>query len=254
MANDTIPTGHQSPFDNWGEFNRLRFIADQAIRKIQTAIPVRVDAVTNDGGLAPVGFVDVTPLVNQIDGAGNPVPHVTIYNVPYFRLQGGANGVIIDPAVGDIGMAAFCSRDITKVKKTKARANPGSLRYHNFADGLYFGGFLNGTPTQYVQFSAAGIVIHSPVAVKLEAPTVTITAGTSCTVTTPTFTVNGQTVLNGGLNQSGGASNVQSLHSTGDVTSDADVVAGTVSLRSHDHDVRNVEPGAATITSEAPNA
>ena len=186
MANDTIPTGHQSPFDNWGEFNRLRFIADQAIRKIQTSLPVRVDAVTNAGGLTPVGFVDITPLVNQIDGAGNPVPHVTIYNVPYFRIQGGANGIIIDPEVGDIGMAAFCSRDITKVKKTKARANPGSLRYHNFADGMYFGGFLNGTPTQYVQFSAAGIAIHSPVAVNITAPVANVTATTSATLSAPT--------------------------------------------------------------------
>ena len=36
---------------------------------------------------------------------------------------------------------------------------------------MYLGGMLNGTPTQYVQFSAAGIKIHSPAAVVLEAPT-----------------------------------------------------------------------------------
>ncbi|MDX7990851.1 hypothetical protein [Xenorhabdus littoralis] len=49
------------------------------------------------GGVAPVGHVDVLPLVLQVDGAGNTYTNSTIYNVPYFRYQGGANAVILDP-------------------------------------------------------------------------------------------------------------------------------------------------------------
>lgn len=189
MSDATIPTGQMRPTDQVGEYNRQRFVIDQAVRGIQTAIPVEVVAVTNAGGVSPVGFVDVVPLVNQIDGRGNPVPHATIYNVPYNRIQGGANAIIIDPQVGDIGMAAFCSRDISKVKKTKGRANPGSLRSHSFSDGMYFGGFLNAAPTQYIQFNADGITIHSPAAVAVTAPTVSVTATTSATISAPVASV-----------------------------------------------------------------
>lgn len=219
-----IPSGQQKPSTTWGEFNNIAFLVQQALSKMQTATLVRIEKCTNSGGLSPVGFVDVTPLVTQIDGAGTPTPHVTIYNLPYFRLQGGANAIIIDPEPGDIGIAVFASRDISKVKSTKKQAPPGSFRQYSFSDGMYLGGTLNGTPTQYVQFSAAGIRIHSPTLVKLDAPdiqlvaeTVEINASTSTTITTPDFIVNGNTQMNGTLN------------STGNIT------GGGISLNSHLH-------------------
>ena len=81
---------------------------------------VQVVAVTNDGGVEPVGFVDVHPMVAQVDGKGQPTPHGVIYGLPYIRVQGGSNAVILDPQVGDIGLAVFCAQDISKVKATKA--------------------------------------------------------------------------------------------------------------------------------------
>ena len=215
-----------------GEFDRIAFMVQQALGKMQTATLVRIESCTNAGGLSPVGYVDVTPLVNQLDGQGNPTPHVTIYNVPYFRLQGGANGIIIDPQKGDIGVAVFASRDISQVKTTKKQGNPGSHRQYSFADGMYLGGMLNGTPTQYIQFSTAGIRIHSPTRVKIDAPdvlieaqTVEINASTSTTVTTPTFTVNGNSVLNGTVQQTGG----------GAATFSGDVTAQGTSVHNHKH-------------------
>lgn len=172
-----IPSGQLKPQSTWGEFNNIAFMVQQALAKMQTSTLVRIESCTNEGGLFPVGYVDVTPMVNQLDGQGNPTPHVTIYGLPYFRLQGGTNGIIIDPEPGDIGVAVFSSRDISQVKTTKKQGNPGSHRQYSFADGMYLGGMLNGTPTQYVQFSAAGIRIHSPTAVILEAPKIQIKAG-----------------------------------------------------------------------------
>ena len=227
-----------------GEFDRIAFMVQQALAKMQTATLVRIESCTNSGGLSPVGFVDVTPLVNQIDAQGNPTPHVTIYNLPYLRLQGGANGIIIDPQKGDIGVCVFASRDISKVKSTKKQANPGSHRQYSFSDGMYLGGMLNGTPTQYIQFSAAGIRIHSPTQVKLDAPdvlieaqTVEINASASATVTTPTFTVKGATVLNGTVSQTGGGS----ARFSGSMTVDGDVTAQGTSVHNHVHG--GVQPG-----------
>lgn len=210
MAANDIPIGQMTPESQWGGFNAQAFVIQQFINKVQTSTLVRVDAVTNSGGVSPVGFVDVTPMVNQVDAQGLPTPHVTIFNVPYMRLQGGSNAVILDPKVGDIGICVFASRDISKVKKTKKQANPGSARKYSYSDGLYIGGFLNSTPSQYVQFTDSGITVHSPGTVKIE-------AGTACTVDTPAFTVNGAATVNGGLTVTG------------------DATAGGVSLKTHRH-------------------
>jgi hypothetical protein len=225
-----IPSGQQKPSTTWGDFNNIAFLVAQALSKMQTSTLVRIEKCTNAGGLSPVGFVDVTPLVSQIDGKGKPTPHVTIYNLPYFRLQGGANAVIIDPEPGDLGIAVFASRDISKVKSTKKAAPPGSFRQYSFSDGMYLGGVLNGTPTQYVQFNSTGITIHSPTLVKLEAPdiqllaaTVEINATESTTITTPIFTVNGNTQMNG------------------TITSTGDIIGNSINLNTHQH--TGVQPG-----------
>lgn len=178
--------GQQSPNTNAGEFNRSEFAIWQQLQKLSTAMPVRVTAVRG-GGLAPVGFVDVQPLVQQITGLGEPVSHGVVHNVPYHRLQGGANAVVIDPAVGDIGIAVFSSRDMSTVKTTRAEAPPGSRRQYDLSDAMYLGGILNGTPTQYVQFvpNGGGIAIYSPGAVSVTAATASVTATTSANVTAP---------------------------------------------------------------------
>jgi hypothetical protein len=146
------------------------------LSRVSTAMPAMVQAVSSPAGLNPVGYVDVLPLVNQLDGNGQPTVHNTVYHLPYARLQGGANAVIIDPAVGDIGIVVFASHDISSVKSTKKQSNPGSRRRFNMADGIYIGGILNGTPTQYVIFDNTGITVHSPTAIVLSAPNVTLDA------------------------------------------------------------------------------
>ncbi|MBE8596880.1 phage baseplate protein [Xenorhabdus sp. BG5] len=126
------------------------------IGKIGTVTICRVEKVRG-GGVAPVGYVDILPLVQQVDGAGNVYENATIYNVPYFRYQGGANAVILDPKVGDLGICFTASRDISKVKRVKGSAPPGSKRRYDLSDSLYLGGLLNGTPNQYVHFLDSGI-------------------------------------------------------------------------------------------------
>lgn len=243
---DGIPSGQAQPTATWGKYNNIMFAVSQAINKMQTATIVKIVACSNTGGLSPVGYVDILPMVNQLDSAGNPVEHVTIFNVPYFRIQGGANAVIIDPEPGDIGIALFASRDIGKVKNTRVQGNPGSARKYNFADAIYMGGILNGAPTQYVQFNSAGIKMRSPTKITLDAPdillsceTFNLNATTSATITTPTFTVNASagatinanTTVQGSVTQTGGANN----------TFSGNVTAQGTSLHTHTHG--GVTPG-----------
>lgn len=161
MSTNIVNIGALKNSTNWGEYNQLLFIVQQQIAKIQTATLVKVISCTNDGDNSPVGMVNVQPLVNQMDGSipANPTPHGPLSNLPYLRLQGGANGIICDPQGGDIGIAVFCSRDISLVKTTKAQGNPGSYRQYSFSDGLYLGGLLNLALTQFIRFSTDGIEI-----------------------------------------------------------------------------------------------
>ena len=149
-------------------FNRTQFHITQLINSIVTMTLVKVVAVHVTG--LTLGTVDVQPLVSQVDGAGNPVPHGVIYGLPYVRMQAGPWAIIIDPQAGDVGLCGFCMRDISKVKATGAVALPGSMRTYDWADGVYIGMCLSSVaPTRYIQFTSTGINIVSP-------DTVTITA------------------------------------------------------------------------------
>lgn len=170
------------------ELNAQSFLIEQIINRIQTATLVKIITVTNEGDISPVGFVNVKPMVNQMTGDRRSVEHGIIYNIPYFRLQGGTDAIIIDPKVGDIGICLFASRDISVIKNTKKQGNPGSYRKFAMADGLYIGGVLNGIPTQYIAYSEQGITVTSPTKVIINAPQTDINGN---------FKVTGNTTFDG---------------------------------------------------------
>jgi len=169
-SDNTQPVPNQNETSANSDFNTQAFLMQSWINKVNTITLVKVVKIIPTGGLNAVGYVDVQPLVAQLDGAGNAMPHGIIHNLPYFRVQGGVSAVIIDPVIGDLGMAAFASHDISSVKETRDQANPGSRRRFDMADGLYLGGFLNGNPTRYVKLSADGIELEDSTQIILRSP------------------------------------------------------------------------------------
>lgn len=153
--------GIAQPASGATEYDRISFVARQIANKMATTTLVTVMAVGD-------GTVDVQPMVAQLDGAGNATPHGTIHNIPVWRLQAGTSAIIIDPVVGDIGLALFCQSDISSIKKTKKPGNPGSRRKFDWSDGIYLGGVLNAVPTQTIEMSDTdGVVITSAMPIKL---------------------------------------------------------------------------------------
>lgn len=171
--------GQSNPFSDASEYNTLQFVIARAIEKMQTVTIVKVMAVDT-----AAKTVDVLVLVNIITGANISVPHGVISARPYYRLQGGLNAIIIDPAVNDIGIMVFGSRDLTAVIASKAAANPGSNARFSWGDGLYFGGILNGTPTQYLKIDSSGVTVVSPTLITLQAPTVHVQGNLTVSGTT----------------------------------------------------------------------
>ena len=201
------------------DYENFIYQVQQEMKKMETCLPVKVLAVSG-GGLAPVGFVDVQPLVQQLTVANQPVSQGTITNLPYFRLQGGSNAIIIDPQVGDIGLACFASRDVSGVKNVKGESPPSSRRQYSLNDGFYIGGFLNQAPVQYIQFGQDGIKIYSPTKLTFEAPEILIDS--------PTIKVTGNFEQTGTKGQ-------HSTFSGNIFTTGGDIKADTVSLKDHIH-------------------
>jgi len=226
-TNQPIQTNHV-PADNASDVGRMDFIVRSALSGLRTAIPVKVVAVTNNGGVSAIGHVDVQPLVSAVDGNGQAWAHGIIHNVPYMRIQGGSNGVILDPVVGDIGIGTVCDRDISTVKATGAVAAPGSNRKNDMSDMVYLMTIIGQAPSQYIQFNSSGITILSPTKVTINAPNVEIDASSACTINAPNIVLNGA-VQQGSGSYSGNATFGGSMTVTGDVTA-----AGT-SLHTHKH-------------------
>lgn len=161
-GDDQSYAGGQKLHSSTDEANLMDFFIRSIVGRNATATLVQVKAVTNAGEVSAVGLIDVQPMVAQLDGKGKPTAHGVIHNVPYARIQGGTAAIILDPKVGDIGIAIFASHDISSVKNNKAPANPGSRRRFDWADALYVGGVLNGVPAQYIRFTSAGEVEIKP--------------------------------------------------------------------------------------------
>lgn len=186
MSNPDGYFGTQTAEDNSSEYNaQLSVILELLSRRCHVAL-VRVISVEG-------GVLSVQPMVNQRNADGTVTAHGAIEGIPYFTLQAGGNAVTMVPEVGDNGLCLFADRDISSVKVNRDISNPGSMRQSDWADGLYLGGFLNATPTQYVDFSAEGIHIHSPTLIKLTAPDILLQADESINLTSDTLGVTATT-------------------------------------------------------------
>lgn len=203
MMSENTVKGQKKPNTAGSEYNALQFMIEQAIGgKVHTAIPVKVQAVN---GL----FVDVLPMVSNVDGYGQAVEPTTIYHLPVFRYHAGVAAFIVDPVVGDIGLAVFAQADSSNVQEgTSTPQQPGSFRRFSQSDGFYFGGFHKSAPSVYIEIKQDGEVV--------------IVAPNKLTVTSP------QTTFSGKMDISG------------------DCTIGGISFLSHVHG--GVEPGGGTTS------
>lgn len=158
--------------------NVLDFVTKQIIKGlVNTALPVLVTAAYPGGTGGAAGYVDIKPLVCQTDAEGNILAPTVIYHVPYFRLQAGVAAIVIDPVPGDIGLAIFAQSDSSALGQGATQpVQPGSWRCYNQADAFYIGGFLNKTPSAWIELTQEGVInITANGGINITAPQVDIT-------------------------------------------------------------------------------
>lgn len=135
------------------QYNALSFMIQQAIREqVNTCIICKVVGVSD-------GYVDVLPMVTQVSGKDEAIAPTTLYKLPYMRYHAGIAAVILNPVVGDIGLAVFAGKDCSNVKVgTTEPVPPASFRDNSMANGFYIGGFLNQAPSVFVELTQGGAV------------------------------------------------------------------------------------------------
>lgn len=233
----SVGAGQQYPSDSNSDFDVTCFIVRQMMSQLETMKLVKVTAVTGGGGaIAKAGTVSVQLLVNQLDGAGNSTPHGIVHGIPWWRLQGGTGAVICDPVVGDIGYVLCADRDISNVKTAveagkSAQTNPGSFRKYSVSDGIYVGGCLNDIPAQYLAFTADGMLWTDKSGNVLKSTS----AGFEMTPAGGIFKINGNAIVTGNLQLGGGVLNQAGSRYTGTISTAGDLIAGTISVKSHTH-------------------
>ena len=245
------------------EYDKVISQFNSLITNVNTAIPCKVVAIEKQEqrGVNIVGFVDIQLMIEQTNGQKKGNETAIICNVPYIRIQGGTNAVIIDPEINDLGVAIFSSRDITNFKEARRQTPPATWRKFSISDAIYIGGIRNQKPVQYIHFRNDGIEIYSPKRVHITTPTVlidsdnttintsaktTINANGGCEINAETTNngnvqINGNTKISGNLlvggiigqtGEAGGGGNVSLI---GPVNVVNDLHAEGISVAHHTH-------------------
>lgn len=239
--------GQRGLSTNSSEYNAQDFMIRQLIGQIATAEPVRVVAVSGSG-ISPVGFVDVQPLVNLVTGEQKAQEQSVLFKLPYLRIQGGKNALVIDPQPGDIGLAVYAMRDTESLKESRGKGgnvNPGSARSLSKGDGFYLGGFLNDAPERYIMVDDTGITLDDGQGGKLELKggKLTITAPAGIESMSPTEVHHTPSLVFGDGDGATATMNAD-MQINGSIESTGDQVAGGISQTQHTH--TGVEPGSGS--------
>ena len=174
------------------EYDKVISQFNSLITNVNTAMPCKVVAIEKQEqrGVNIVGFVDIQLMIEQTNGQKKGNETAIVCNVPYIRIQGGTNAVIIDPEINDLGVAIFSSRDITNFKEARRQTPPATWRKFSISDAIYIGGIRNQKPVQYIHFRNDGIEIYSPKRVHITTPTVLIDSDNTTINTSENTTIN----------------------------------------------------------------
>lgn len=200
QSQNNAPLTSIRPEQSIGGPSQQKYIIETLIGNVNTLTLVKVISISVPvDELAPIGFCSIQPLVQKVDGNNNVYPRGIIENVPYLRIQGGTNAIVLDPVVGDVGLAGFCDRDISMVKHTGQEAAPNTLRQHDLNDAVYLFSCIGGVPTQYIHFKQNEIHIKSPTKIVLDSPIVETTGQINATGDVTSGAISLSTHTHGGV-------------------------------------------------------
>ena len=181
----------------------------------------------------------VKPLIALVDTNGVQHPRDPIANVPVFLFGGGGFFQSFNLPAGSLGWIKATDRDISLFLQAFAESAPNTRAFHDFNNAMFFPDVMTGY-TIDAEDSEAMVIqnLTGTVKVSLNDTRVKVTSGASTlTIESAQTTLDSaQVTIEGNLQVNG------TVGATGDVSSDADVLAGSISLSNHTHS--GVQPGS----------
>ena len=141
----------------------------------------------------------VRPLIRQVRSDGRTIQRASIAIVPVLALGGGGFCMTFPLKPGDLGWIEASDRDISLFVQSLKESPPGTWRIKRFSDGRFIPDafrhytFESGTDSNSAviqSYDGSVRIALDPTALRLIAPTVTISATTAFSVTAPAITLN----------------------------------------------------------------
>lgn len=239
MINNAPPSGNQA--DRNSLRGVMRLMLSKFLQRTDDMLPAKViayDPATNMAQVQPMIVVVTTD--NQI------VPRAQVASVPVYQISAGGFILKFPIKTGDLGWIKANDRDISIFMQSGAMSAPNTQRKHSFKDAMFYPQCMfdqvlvsdddtnnvvlqNYAGTIKISMSETDIVITAPASVTVNAPTAVINSPTSVTIDTPLLTVTGI------LNVENTNSEATPCTINGNIVTNGDVIASSVSLVTHVH-------------------
>lgn len=218
---------------------------DYRLDQVYTSIPCLVINVRN----IKEQRIDVQPIVNRKTPDGSYKEQPTILSVPLVFPSSSTSAFTFKINVGDTVLCTFSQRCIDAFKAGDGSpAKPLDLRKFDKRDAVAIPGLFpfskainNPSKRKWTHDTNDTVLVHNigksnetEIRFKDDGSLV-INSTNEFTVNCSKATVNAPSVVNGTATINGNATVNGNIHATGTITGDTDVVAGTVSLKTHTH-------------------
>lgn len=226
----------------------VRLAQDGRQATMWTALPCIVQSVDLEA-MTITAQPAIKATVTNEQGVGNLVNLPLLLDVPICFPSAGGFTLTLPIAQGDEVLVVFSSRAIDSWWQSGDVGRPVEARMHDLSDGFAIVGprsqprvipnisstnlqIRNDTGDTYIEITPNGVInLVASMEVNVTTP--------HTNVISPEILLDGNVFITGALTQSTGSSGTAtlngSLHVTGSVTSDGDVVASGVSLEHHVH-------------------
>ena len=211
MSINSISFPSYNPADIMDESGVIDFFLQKAAANIQKVIPAKIISYDRTENRATIQILTLF-----LTSTGGKLQMKLIPNIPVLNLAGGGFVLSFPVQAEQIGFLLASDRDISILKTNLSTYTPATNRQHQYEDSIFIPLNLNGFTVN--EADANALLISS-----LDGTTKIAVQNNLITMTAANVVINGNTLVNGALT------------ATDTITSNVDVVAETISGKTHTH-------------------